>query len=133
MAAVLKWIDDVVGARETPGPTFELRLVSHRMTAAELIRRRVESEVERSERDPEGNVSRLVEPTSAERALNGTRPRKRREIDVEEQVEVALEAFRTNGFFLLFDDRQVTSLDEELVVTADSLARFVRLMPLVGG
>lgn len=132
-AAVLKWVDEVVGAGEAPQPTFELRLVSHKMTVAELIRRRVEQEVERYNRDPGRVFEGLVQPTDAEKALNGLRRRPRQRVDAKEQVKVALEAFESNGFFLLFDGRQVTALDEELLVTENSLARFVRLMPLVGG
>ena len=46
---------------------------------------------------------------------------------------VALDAFEGGGFFLLFDDRQVESLDDELGLTERSVAGFVQLLPLVGG
>ncbi len=54
-------------------------------------------------------------------------------IDAEEQVQIALEAFEHNGFFLLLDNRQVTSAHERIVVTEDSVISFVKLVPLVGG
>jgi hypothetical protein len=74
-----------------------------------------------------------VQPTDAERALNGYRLRRPRALDAEEQVRAALEAFEANAFFLLFNDRQVESLDEELVLTERGVVHFVKLLPLVGG
>jgi hypothetical protein len=59
-----------------------------------------------------------------------TRPRR---VDWEQQAERALDAFARNGFFVLVGDRQVTDLDEELRLTADSDIRFIRLVQLVGG
>ncbi len=46
MAAVLQLVDESPGSGQEPRPIFELRLVSERITARELIRRRVEREVE---------------------------------------------------------------------------------------
>jgi hypothetical protein len=54
-------------------------------------------------------------------------------IDAEQQTYRALEAFQNNGFFLLVNDRQAESLDEEVWLGAGATASFVKLTPLVGG
>jgi hypothetical protein len=48
-------------------------------------------------------------------------------------VAVALAAFGRNGFFMIFDGRQITDLDDVLTVEHDSALTFLRLVPLVGG
>ena len=45
----------------------------------------------------------------------------------------ALHAFENNGFFLLVNDRQVESLDEEIWLGEGATASFLKLTPLVGG
>ena len=133
MAAVLQLVDETPGARSEPRPAVELHLASERITARELIRRRVEHEVGEYNQRPRKVFEGLVQPTDAERALKGYRLKKPRALDVEEQVRIALEAFEANAFFLLFNDRQVESLDEELVITRRGVVNFVKLVPLVGG
>lgn len=131
MEAVLKIWD------ETPGQgrreAAELTLASERITAAELIRRRVEAEVAAFNGRVDNVFQGLVQPTASERVLNGFKLKKRRKLDPEHQVEAALEAFRSNGFVLLFDDRQIEDPDELLTVTRASEATFLKLVPLVGG
>ena len=117
MSAVLQLVDESPGSGAEPKPVFELRLASERITARELIRRRVEREVGEYNRRPRRVFAGLVQPTDAERALGGFRMKRPRQLDVEEQVRAALDAFDANAFFLLFDDTQVGSLDEELVLT----------------
>ncbi len=133
MATVLKMVDESPGSGREPRPVFELRLVSERITVRELIQRRVEREVAEYNRRPGKVFSGLVQPTGAERELNGYRLKRPRPLDVEKQVRVAVEAFEKGAFFLLFDDRQAESLDEELVLGEKSVASFVQLVPLVGG
>lgn len=112
---------------------FSLGLASERLTAAELLRERVRHEVEEfNARQPE-TFRGLVQPTDAERTLNGYRLRARRTLDWEEQYERAVEAFGRNGFILLVDDRQVESLDEVIEVGPDTSVTFLKLVPLVGG
>jgi hypothetical protein len=113
--------------------SIRLRLVSERLTAAELISRRVTQEVEEYNASTPEYFRGLVEPTRAEAVLNGPKIRERRRLDPQAQCETALRAFQTNGFFLLVDDRQVEELDEVLVLSPESEVRFVKLVPLVGG
>ncbi len=74
----------------------------------------------------------LVKPTEQEKVLNGPRS-KRKPVDVEKQIEVALQAFEGNGFFILIDDNQAESLDEVVVIRPDTVVSFIKLTPLVGG
>ncbi|RZT26284.1 hypothetical protein EV649_0025 [Kribbella sp. VKM Ac-2569] len=103
-------IVDVSGAGRV-GTTTLLEGIPSRITLRDLVLTRVRDEVARLNADPQ----------------------KQRQLDWEQQAERAIEAFGRNGFFVLVDDRQVTELDEELELTADSDIRFVRLVQLVGG
>ncbi|WP_327634288.1 hypothetical protein OHB24_30425 [Kribbella sp. NBC_00482] len=103
-------IIDVSGAGRV-GTTTLLEGISSRITLRDLIVTRIRDEVAR---------------------LNAA-PDRQRHLDWEPQADRAIEAFGRNGFFVLVDDRQVTELDEELELTADSDIRFVRLVQLVGG
>jgi hypothetical protein len=115
-----------------------LEVPSERITAGELIRERVYQEVQDFNRAQGERAFRgLVQPTEAERVLNGNRTEYRlkqhREINWKEQFEKALDAFEHNGFFLLIDNVQATSLDQEFTVSPRTEVSFVKLTPLVGG
>jgi hypothetical protein len=153
MNAVLDIYDE-----QRPGAEPELRhrldLPSEWITARELIRCRIEADValhNAAERarlgaaiaqggDP-GNQW-LVVPGAVERTLNGARgvygpgsraKARERLIESDPLVAVAVDAFSRNGFFMIFDGRQIVDLDEVLTVEADSTVTFLRLVPLVGG
>ena len=112
---------------------YPLDLLTERLSVRELIRSRVYQEVQDYNRNQPEVFRGLVQPTDAEQALNGFKVRKRREIDWKQQFDNACDAFGRNGFFILIDDRQPDSLDEELKLTAESRVSFVKLVPLVGG
>ncbi len=119
-----------------PGRTIsELVLpeLPDRITLRELLKTRVREEVAKANLDRETAHHMLVQPTDAEVTLNGYRVRKSKAIDWERQAEVAEEAFSRNGFFVIVDDRQVESLDDELELTPETEVRFLKLTPLVGG
>ena len=63
----------------------------------------------------------------------GQSARRRRPLDAERQIEVALEAVRKGRVIIMFNGVQVRDLDDPLVVTPVSEARFLKLVPLVGG
>jgi hypothetical protein len=74
-----------------------------------------------------------VTPAEPERALNGPRRERRRPLDTERQIEVALEALRKKRVILLFNGVQVEDIDAPLLLTPGSEAYFLRLVPLAGG
>src|SRR2546426_679343 len=85
--------------------TFTLDCLPERMTVRELIRARIYKEVQDyNQREPE-YFRGLVEPSAAERVLNGFKLKAKRKIDWEEQYKRALEAFDRNGFFVLVGNR----------------------------
>jgi hypothetical protein len=115
-----------------------LEFPSEQITVRDLIRERVYQEVQDFNRAEGERIFRgLVQPTDAERILNGSRAefrlRERRAIDWKQQFEKALEAFAKNGFFILIDDRQAENLEQEFTVSPRSEISFVKLTPLVGG
>ena len=115
--------------------TYELALTltAERLTGRDLLKFRVQEEVaDYNEKQPE-YFRGLVQPSDAERTLNGYKLSKARELDWQEQFEKAVEAFERSGFVMLVNDRQVESLDEEIELTTDTTVTFLKLVPLVGG
>ena len=112
---------------------FTLDIAEERITVRDLIRARVYREVHDYNLDQPEYFQGLVQPSDAERSLNGFKMRKRRSIDPERQFELARKAFYTNGFILLVDDRQVDELEEEIEIRSDTTVTFLKLVPLVGG
>jgi hypothetical protein len=115
---------------------FPLEFPSERITVRELIRERVYQEVSEynfRRRKEAIDFRGLVQPTDAERTLNGFKVPKNRDIDWEAQYERAIEAFGRNGFFILVNDRQCETLDETIEVKPSTQVSFVKLLPLVGG
>jgi hypothetical protein len=132
MTIMLKTVDQMPGVGTVAGPQlpFETREVS----ALEIVRARVAAEVARynSADEPPGLVGWLT-PAEPERALNGPRRERRRPLDVERQIDVALEALRKRRVILMFNGIQVEDIDAPLLLTPVSEARFLRLVPLAGG
>ncbi len=121
--------ETVAGGRDA----WQLEIFDERPTLRELIRRRLFQEVAEHNARGATAVRGLVQPTGAERELNGEPARHHRRLDPEEESARALEAFRRNGFVVLVDDRQVDDLDEPVALTAATQVTFLRLVPLVGG
>ncbi|MGI4870279.1 MAG: hypothetical protein ACRYFX_03765 [Janthinobacterium lividum] len=112
---------------------LELEITQEMLTVRDVIARRVHDEVAAYNARQTGVFNGLVQPTDSERVLNGYKMRPAKLIDAEKQVYRALEAFQQNGFFLLVNDRQAESLDEEVWLGDGATASFVKLTPLVGG
>jgi hypothetical protein len=112
---------------------IELEVENEIITVEDLIRLRVENEVNRYNEVCNGSYNGLVQPTDAERALNGFKVKKGTAIDAEKQTYIALKAFNENGYFILVDNRQVGKLHEEILIDKNTTVSFMRLTPLVGG
>lgn len=101
----LAYIDRTIG--QSGRLAGELRLVSERLTAGDLVRRRIEQ----------------TEAEGPERPLNGS-------MLTVEKVATALE----NGqLLMLLDGRQILSVSEVVVLRDDSKLTFIWLTPLAGG
>ena len=110
-----------------------LNVSVERITVRDLIRQRVCHEVEEYNRRKPDMFRGLVQPTNSERTLNGYRLKQPRTIDANTQLAKAIDAFAGNQIIVLVDNRQVESLDEEIVLRPDTRVSFLRLTPLVGG
>lgn len=130
MASVL--IVDETSSGERLG---EIRLsdLSDRVTARELIERRVAEEVRHYNLTRPIKYQGLVQPTEVEATLNQTKTAPFKPLDPDAQAKTAVEAFERNRFFILVGDRQVENLDDEIELKVDTEISFLRLTPLIGG
>lgn len=145
MQSVLKIVDECFGTGAGDRrPALELRLVSERITARDLIRRRIADEVEtvnRKRADYAAGHARSrsflipLGEDAPEVRLNtpSARPARLRLFDEQAEYDRAIVAFEQRRFILLFDECQVDGLDDAIAVTPESEAVFLYLTPLVGG
>jgi hypothetical protein len=112
---------------------IELEIAEREVQVADIVKMRVEREVENYNRKVTGYFNGLVEPADAEKTLNGYRMKNNAAIDAEKQVYVALAAFQHNGYFILVDDVQCESLNQFVKISDDTKISFVKLTPLIGG
>jgi hypothetical protein len=117
---------------------MSLEFLSDRITVRELLRERVHHEVREFNRHRDREVfNGLVQPEGTAATFNGGRSefrmKQHRFLDWETQFTLALEAFEQNGFFVIVDDRQAETLDQEFVIGPTTSVSFVKLIPLVGG
>lgn len=112
---------------------ISVSLKSSTVTIREIIEARVEHEVNVYNQKLPEYFQGLVQPTNAEKTLNGYKMRERKKVDPEKQVYIALDAFQKNGYFVLVDDKQAESLEQEVTVKPQTVVSFVKLTPLVGG
>lgn len=103
------------------------------VTIKDIITARVMSEVEEYNSKKPEYFNGLIQPTDAEKTLNGFKMVKKKYIDPEKQVYIALDSFLTNGYFVLVDDKQANSLEQQVLVEKNTTVSFVKLTPLVGG
>jgi hypothetical protein len=131
MSTILTIRDETTSGQTTG--SFTLECLTETMTVRELIRARIYQEVQDYNLKEPEYFRGLVQPTEAERVMNGYKLRAKRKIDWQEQFARALEAFERNGFFILVGEKQAERLDDEFKVKADTEITFVKLVPLVGG
>ncbi len=103
------------------------------VTVRDIITQRVIHEVENYNQKLPAYFNGLVEPSDAEKTINGFKLTTRKMIDAEKQVYVALDAFTKNGYFLLIDTIQSESLEQEVFLKSNTSISFIKLTPLVGG
>lgn len=113
---------------------IKIAVKNERTTVKELIATRVQAEVKAyNDKLPE-YFNGLIQPTNAEKTLNGFKLKDRKQkIDIEKQILIALDAFQKNGYFVLIDEQQAEDLDQEVLVSKNTAVNFVKLTQLVGG
>lgn len=112
---------------------LDLEFDTEQVTVKDIITERVSREVEQYNKKLPAFFNGLVEPSNAEKTLNGYKLKDRKMIDAEKQVYVALDAFQKNAYFLLIDNIQSESLEQEVLLKHDTRISFIKLTPLVGG
>ncbi len=112
---------------------LRIKVANERITIKDIITARVESEVESYNNKLPEYFKGLIQPSEAEKTLNGFKIKDKKKIDVEKQVFVALDAFQKNGYFVLVDNQQAETLEEEVLLSKTTTVSFVKLTPLVGG
>jgi hypothetical protein len=113
--------------------TIDLTFGQNAITVKDIIEARVVQEATAYNQKMPEYFNGLVQPVHAERTLNGYKMRERKKIDVEKQVYVALDSFQKNGFFILIDNKQAETLEQEITIAPSTNIRFIKLTPLVGG
>lgn len=103
------------------------------VTIADIIKARVAAEVAAYNRKLPAVFQGLIQPTAAEKVLNGFKLKKKKLIDAEKQMYIALDAFQKNGFFVLVDDLQADNLEQRVEIRPTTTVSFIKLTPLVGG
>lgn len=123
--------------QDTLGPkvsnTVDVKFQTDIVTVKEIIQARVEQEVAVYNLTQPEYFKGLVQPSDAQKTLNGFKQLVRKPIDPEKQVYIALDAFTKNAYFVLIDDKQAESLEQTVKISSDSTVKFVKLTPLVGG
>ena len=103
------------------------------LSVKEIITAKVYNEVNSYNQNQTERFRGLVEPTDAEKILNGYKIAGSKLIDAEKQAYVALSAFQQNAYFVLIDNIQCESLDQVIPLTEGTTISFIKLTPLVGG
>ncbi len=122
---------------------FELNHPSETITVKELITRRVEDEIaavnarnanpERVTAEHRMFLAGLTK-LSPEVLLNDAAQRRRRKpIDPDSALKVALKAFEKGRYFVIINGSQVEKLTDEITLEPQTEAIFLQLTPLVGG
>jgi hypothetical protein len=110
------------------------------LTLRELISRVVRQEVELFRERQEQNqflraltAKQIEEGVSRGAVRSGGTEVPMSELDADVAVGTALQAFEDGLYLVLIDREQSESLDEQVVVGADSTVTFLRLVALAGG
>jgi len=133
MLTSLKISDLTTASIGKPEHTFTVHVSGETITVRELIKLRVFQEVDEYNQAMPTAFRMLVQPSEAERTLNGFKFSKPRQVNPQAQFEKAIQAFEGNGFLVLVDDRQVDTLDDEIALRPETTVSFLKLVPLVGG
>jgi hypothetical protein len=123
----------IAGIGKQPENTFTVHVSGETISVRELIRLRIFQEVEDFNKRQPAVFNLLVQPGETERTLNGYKFHKPHPINPQAQFEKAIQAFDSNGFIVLVNDKQVDTLEDEIALHPETSITFLKLIPLVGG
>lgn len=145
MAALLKILDEHFGTSVSERrPAVELKLVSERTSPRDIIRQRVQAEIEevnqRNQAHIDGHArtrSFLIDVDAASPEAKLNMPiigrRKPKLFDLDAETDRAITAFEKRQFIMLLDNRQIDDIDDCVTITPESEVVFLYLTPLKGG
>ena len=133
MQVALNVTDEAMYGQTQPSYSITLNFPTNHISVRELIEARVREEVTSYNAEQPEVFNMLVQPSLAERVLNGFKFKEKKKINEREQYEKAIQAFDRNGFIILVDDLQVESLDQIIEIAPETTITFLKLVPLVGG
>ncbi|MEO1656001.1 MAG: hypothetical protein AAFU64_20845, partial [Bacteroidota bacterium] len=111
---------------------IHIQIDKERITVQELIRKKVENEVAHYEQRRDAQRQDYFQATESQ--LNSKKSQQVfPKTDPEKEVYKAWQAFQNNQFFLFVGDEQMETLEQEILLGADTTLRFMQLTPLVGG
>lgn len=112
---------------------ISLKFESEIITIRDLIISRVQKEVDIYNSKISTPYTGLVIPERVEKLLNIKSNPSKKIVDFEKQSYVALDGFTKNQFFVIINDKQAESLEEEVNLSSVKEVDFIKLTPLVGG
>lgn len=133
MQIALNITDEAMYSPAQTNYTITLNFPKNHISVRELIEARVREEVENYNHKQPEVFRMLVQPSLAERVLNGFKFKEKKNINEREQYEKAIQAFDRNGFIILVDEIQVECLDQIIEIEPETSVTFLKLVPLVGG
>lgn len=113
--------------------TINLEFKENIITVKDMIMSRVKKEVEIYNSKVTTRYTGLVIPDKVEKLLNKKPNSEKNKVDFEKQSYIALDGFMNNQFFVIVNDKQAESLDEEINLSKVREVEFIKLTPLVGG
>jgi len=113
--------------------TINLEFKENIITVKHMIMSRVKKEVEIYNSKVSTRYTGLVIPDKVEKLLNKKPNPEQNKVDFEKQSYIALDGFMNNQFFVIVNDKQAESLDEEINLSKVREVEFIKLTPLVGG
>lgn len=113
--------------------TFRMPGGGQKISVRDLIKNRVESEVERFNTQRPVCFYTLVQPEAAEITSRGYRLKEHRTLDSAIQLKTALEGFDKKCFLINANGRDYQALDDEIDIGDNTEIVFVKFMEVVGG
>ena len=109
---------------------FSASFPFEKISVRDLITEKVKQEI--TQRQTQSKIT-LTEKERKLNAKQGHIEVSGRQLDLDSEIQKALDGFRRNAFFVIIDGEQYTDLERELIWHKKLEVTFLRLIPLVGG
>jgi hypothetical protein len=140
MASTLTISGKVMGKTQPIFANWQLLLeIENAITLRDLLTRIVRSEVANfEERQQQRRLLKVLSPAQISLGIEQGKvdlggSDLNQEVDVDEAIAAALQAFADGLYFVFLDEQQQENLDDVVTLRPNSQLLFLRLVPLVGG